>query len=194
VIANTSHTPSLSQFQIKRTFPLAITGFLLGIVFFMAWSQGYFIFWRRLPHTPQTLTTLVVGQEGILSIDTDASGPFTLWDNQWIPSNELSFTLESEAPGQECNPNWPQFSPIARPPSDLLLCTQTHYELPDGSIATMLFALDGGGSLWVWNHIPLDLFTSYLCGVTLPLFGLMFGFTLAVVIWIVRLVFQRLAA
>jgi hypothetical protein len=194
VIANTSLTPSLGQFQIKRTFPLAITGFLLGIVFFMAWSQGYFISWHRLPHPPQTPTTLVVAQEGILSIDTDASGPFTLWDNQWIPSNELGFPLEPEARSQECRLNWPQFSPIARPPFDLLLCTQTDYDLPDGYVATKLFALDGGGTLWVWNHAGLEFFTSYLCGVAFPLFGLMFGFAFAVVIWIVRMLGQRLAA
>jgi len=193
VIANSSHTPSLSQFSIRRTFPLAITGFLLGIVFFMTWSQGYFSVWRRLPHPPQTPTTLVVALEGIISIDTDSSGPFTLSDNRWIPSNELGFTLEPETPSQECNPNWPQFSPIARPPSDLLLCTQTDYELPDGSLATKLFALDSGGTLWVWNHIPLELFTFYLCGVALPLYGLMFGFSIAVVIWIMRMLSHRLA-
>jgi hypothetical protein len=194
VIANTSHTPSLSQFQIKRTFPLAITGFLLGIVFFMAWSQGYFNVWRSLPLPPQIPTTLVISQVGILSIGTESLDQFALRENIWMPSDELGFSLEPETPSQECNPNWPQFSPIARPPSDLQLCTQTDYELPDGYLGTKLFALDGRGSLWVWNDKPLDLFTSYLCSVALPLYGLMFGFTFAVVIWIVRMLNQRLAA
>ena len=194
MIANTSHTPSLSQFPIRRAFPLAIAGLLLGIVFFIVWSQGYLIVWRRLPHPPQTPTTLIVTQEGILSFDTESSGQYTLRKNIWISADELGFTLEPETPRQECRPNWPQFSPIARPPSDLLLCTQTGYELPDGYLATKLFALDGGGTLWVWNHIPLGLFTSYLCGVALPLFGLMFGFSFAFVIWIVKMLSQRLAA
>jgi hypothetical protein len=191
---NSSNNRSQAQFSIRRSFPLSITGFLLGIGFFMVWSQGYFIVWRRLPHPPQTPTTLIVTQEGILSINTESSGQFTLRKNIWIPADDLGFTLESETTLQECRPNWPQFSPIARPPSDLLLCTQTNYELPGGALATKLFALDGGGALWVWNHVPLELFTSYLCGVALPLYGLIFGYSIAVVIWNVRMIIQRLAA
>jgi hypothetical protein len=74
-----------------------------------------------------------------------------------------------------------------------LLCTQTDYQLPHGFFATKLFALDSRGTLWVWNHAPMDLFTSYLCGVALPLYGLMFGFSIAVVIWIMRMLSHRLA-
>jgi hypothetical protein len=114
--------------------------------------------------------------------------------DQWIPSNDLEVLSEPDMSTQECDPKWFQFSPLLRAPSNVLLCLKTDYQLPNGAVAIKIIALDTGGALWEWNHAPMDFITYYLFAATIPLFGLMFGFTLAVVMWIMRSLMQSLAA